>query len=55
MERGIVLIIHPYHTELKGEVESVSLSSVNIQIVEAVILSEEGLTEMLHSQWIILK
>ena len=40
----VVLIIHPYRSELNGEVESVALSSVNTQIVEAIMLSEAGLT-----------
>lgn len=40
----VVLIIHPYQTELNGEVESVPFSSVNTQILEAVMLSEEGLS-----------
>jgi tetratricopeptide (TPR) repeat protein len=39
-----VIIIHPYRSELNGEVESVSLSPVNTQILEAVMLSEEGLS-----------
>lgn len=40
----VVLIVHPYRTELNGEIDSVALSSVNTQIVEAIMLSEEGLT-----------
>lgn len=40
----VVLMIHPYQTELNGEMESVSLSSVNTKILEAVILSKEGLS-----------
>ncbi|WP_428911992.1 tetratricopeptide repeat protein [Niallia sp. Krafla_26] len=40
----VVLIIHPYQTELNGEVESVPFSPVNTQILEAIMLSEEGLS-----------
>lgn len=40
----VVLIIHPYQTELNGELESVPLSAVNTQIVEAIMLSEESLS-----------
>ncbi|MCD5325383.1 MULTISPECIES: tetratricopeptide repeat protein [Pontibacillus] len=40
----VVLMIHPYRTELNGEEECVSFSSVNAQILEAILLSEGGLT-----------
>lgn len=39
-----VLIIHPYRTELNGSEECVSFSTVNTQILEAVMLSKDGLT-----------
>ncbi|WP_227939058.1 tetratricopeptide repeat protein [Alkalihalobacillus deserti] len=40
----VVLIVNPYQAVLNGENESVSFSPVNTQILEAVMLSEEGLS-----------
>ena len=37
----VVLIVHPYKTELIGKVDNVRFSSVKAQILETIILSEE--------------